>query len=92
MVASAVVAEAVSSLAKQVGALLRGSLFNPREKMDPKRTVLTLGGGMWSSREYREAFVLEVKRQIGKEFAEVVVVDSAAEEGARALLAQGREG
>ncbi|GAA5862069.1 hypothetical protein JCM3774_006160 [Rhodotorula dairenensis] len=55
--------------------------------VDPQRTLLSLGGGMWSAEGYR-ALLLERLQAEGVVFAEVRFVESAAEEGVRALRAR----
>ncbi|GAA6020409.1 hypothetical protein JCM10207_002098 [Rhodosporidiobolus poonsookiae] len=62
-------------------------LVGNRKVVDPARAVLALGGGMWKAEGYRRMMV-EGLRERGIEFARVRLVESAAEEGARALLAQ----
>ena len=63
------------------------SLIGNGSKIDPQRTLLSLGGGMWSAEGYRR-LLLDGLRARGTGFAEVRFVQSAAEEGARALRAQ----
>lgn len=63
------------------------SLIGNGSKIDPQRTLLSLGGGMWSAEGYRR-LLLDGLQARGTEFAEVRFVQSAAEEGARALRAQ----
>ncbi|GAA5956946.1 hypothetical protein JCM8115_003872 [Rhodotorula mucilaginosa] len=63
------------------------SLIGNGSKIDPQRTLLSLGGGMWSAEGYRR-LLWDGLRARGTEFAEVRFVASAAEEGARALRAQ----
>jgi hypothetical protein len=79
--ALSILSEAASSLVALVARLVSSA------NLDVRRTVLTLGGGMWTSEGYRDLLV-EGLREKGMEFRDVVVVKSAAEEGARALLAQ----
>ncbi|GAA5839213.1 hypothetical protein JCM9279_002629 [Rhodotorula babjevae] len=55
--------------------------------VDPRRALLSLGGGMWRAGGYRDLLVQGLEGR-GLVFAEVVVVESAAAEGARALCAQ----
>lgn len=54
--------------------------------IDPSQSSLSLGGGLWNSCGYQE-MLLEKLKERGIEFSEVAVVKSAAEEGAKALLA-----
>lgn len=55
----------------------------------PSRASLSLGGGLWKVPGYCELLQRGLKER-GIVFAEVVVVGDAPEEGARALVAQGR--
>lgn len=79
--ALSILSKAASSLVALVVRLVSSA------NLDVRRTVLTLGGGMWTLEGYRDLLV-EGLREKGMEFRDVVVVKSAAEEGARALLAQ----
>lgn len=81
-IAQEVVQEAVAPIIETVLSLIaKGS------DIDPARTLLSLGGGMWSAEGYR-ALLLQGVKQRGVTFAEVRLVESAAEEGAMALRAQ----
>ncbi|GAA5990317.1 hypothetical protein JCM10908_007312 [Rhodotorula pacifica] len=62
------------------------SLLGKNGEIDPQRTLLSLGGGMWSAEGYRSLLLDGLEAQ-GVTFAEVRFVESAAEEGARALRA-----
>ncbi|GAA5888476.1 hypothetical protein JCM6882_008634 [Rhodosporidiobolus microsporus] len=62
-------------------------LVGTREVVQPERAVLSLGGGMWKAKGYERLLVDGLKAQ-GITFAEVKVVESAAEEGAYSLKAQ----
>jgi hypothetical protein len=65
-------------------------LVGDRSVVNPGRALLSLGGGMWKAEGYREVLLRGLKER-GVEFAEVKVVESAAEEGAKALCAQAQE-
>lgn len=83
--ALAIVREAVAPL---VGSIMQ--LVGDRSVVNPGRALLSLGGGMWKAEGYREVLLRGLKER-GVEFAEVKVVESAAEEGAKALCAQAQE-
>ena len=79
-VARSIIEEAVAPLVDAVERLVG-------EHVDPRRALLSLGGGMWRADGYRDLLVQGLEAR-GLVFAEVVVVESAAAEGARALCAQ----
>ncbi|GAA5940288.1 hypothetical protein JCM3775_004421 [Rhodotorula graminis] len=79
-VARSIVEEAIAPLVDAVTRLVG-------EYIDPRRALLSLGGGMWRAGGYRDLLVQGLEAR-GLRFAEVVVVESAAAEGARALCAQ----
>ncbi|BGP27480.1 glucokinase regulator family protein [Rhodotorula toruloides] len=81
-IALAIVREAVAPL---VSSILQ--LVVDRGVVNPSRALLSLGGGMWKAEGYRNLLLCGLKER-GVEFAEVKVVESAAEEGAKALCAQ----
>ncbi|GAA5930809.1 uncharacterized protein JCM15063_002466 [Sporobolomyces koalae] len=54
--------------------------------LDTRASMLSLGGGLWQSIAYQNLLIDSLRRQ-GIEFAQVAFVQSAAEEGAKALLA-----
>ncbi|GAA5985220.1 hypothetical protein JCM11641_003636 [Rhodosporidiobolus odoratus] len=81
-VALSVLEEAMAPLVETVI-----KLVGDRKVVVPEKVVLALGGGMWKSKGYRTLMV-EGLRGKGIEFAEVRVVESAADEGVEALLAQ----
>ncbi|GAA6063489.1 hypothetical protein JCM10212_004448 [Sporobolomyces blumeae] len=60
-------------------------LVGDRSVVDPSHGSLSLGGGLWNSEGYVALLLDKLKAQ-GVEFAQVSVVRSAAEEGARALV------
>lgn len=81
-VAIEIVRDAIAPVVQTVVALTRNGT-----DIDPQRTLLSLGGGMWSAEGYR-ALLLEHLRGEGIVFAAVRFVESAAEEGVKALRAQ----
>ncbi|BGP51385.1 hypothetical protein JCM10450v2_007323 [Rhodotorula kratochvilovae] len=81
-VARSIVEEAIAPLVEAVERLVGNW-----QHVDPRRALLSLGGGMWRTDGYRDLLVQGLKAR-GVEFAEVKVVESAAAEGARALCAQ----
>ncbi|GAA5869517.1 hypothetical protein JCM8547_001512 [Rhodosporidiobolus lusitaniae] len=87
VVAREILEEAALSLVDLVLRLLRTT---GEVGVRAERAVLALGGGMWNSAEYRRLLTDGLKEK-GVEFAEVVVVESAAEEGAKALMEQYEE-
>ncbi|CDR48590.1 RHTO0S19e00232g1_1 [Rhodotorula toruloides] len=80
--ALAIVREAVAPLVDSIV-----QLAGDRSVVNPSRALLSLGGGMWKAEGYRDLLLRGLKER-GLEFAEVKVVESAAEEGAKALCAQ----
>ncbi|TNY24053.1 hypothetical protein DMC30DRAFT_387865 [Rhodotorula diobovata] len=82
--AQSIVEEAVSPLVGAVERLAGGHV-------DPRRALLSLGGGMWRTEGYRDLLVRGLEKR-GLEFAAVKVVESAAAEGAHALCAQAAPG
>lgn len=82
LAALAIVADGVQPLIK-----LAAGLVGDRSVVSPARSSLSLGGGLWKVPGYRELLTRGLK-ELGIVFAEVVVVEDAPEEGARALVAQ----
>ncbi|GAA6055845.1 hypothetical protein JCM3770_004788 [Rhodotorula araucariae] len=80
--ARSIVEEAIAPLVEAVEHLVGDGQY-----IDPRRALLSLGGGMWRTEGYRDLLLQGLKRR-GVEFAEVKVVENAAVEGARALCAQ----
>ncbi|ORY85980.1 hypothetical protein BCR35DRAFT_330682 [Leucosporidium creatinivorum] len=80
--ALAIVADGVQPLVK-----LAAGLVGDRTVINPSRSSLSLGGGLWKVPGYCELLKRGLK-ELGIVFADVVVVGDAPEEGARALVAQ----
>lgn len=78
-IALSILEEAIEPLVDATLRLLDGDL-------DSTKSSLSLGGGLWNSDGYRD-MLLKKLRDKRVEFSHVAVVKSAAEEGAKALLA-----
>lgn len=81
-IALQIVREAVAPIVETVVSLTKDG-----SDIDPARTLLSLGGGMYSAEGYRTLLLGGLKAR-GIAFAEVRLVQSAAEEGAKAVRAQ----
>ncbi|KAI5475094.1 glucokinase regulator family protein [Pseudohyphozyma bogoriensis] len=63
-------------------------LVGDRALIEPKRSALALGGGLWKVKGYRDILVERLRDEKGIKFAEVVLEGDAAEAGVLALVAQ----
>ncbi|GAA6007478.1 hypothetical protein JCM11491_004176 [Sporobolomyces phaffii] len=79
---------AVAILEEAIQPLVDATIHLLGYGLDPKQSSLSLGGGLWNSAGYTELLLRSLGER-GVEFAHVATVKSAAEEGAKALLALG---
>ncbi|GAA5872726.1 hypothetical protein JCM1840_004501 [Sporobolomyces johnsonii] len=81
-------ATARSILEEAIGPLVETALtlIGDRSAVDPSKGALFLGGGLWNSEGYLQMLKASLVAK-GVAFAKVGIVKSAAEEGARALVA-----